>query len=242
MGFKLEKVIPWGRSRDEYVKMFDLKPDDLRLNILDCAGGPASFNAEMNHQGYKVISCDPVYQFPAAEIAQRIEETYQTVIDGVKETWENFVWQDIQSPEHLGQIRMTAMQQFLEDLPLGIQQGRYIISELPTLPFDTGQFDLALCSHLLFTYSDILSQDFHLTSIQELCRVATEVRIFPLLNNFSKEVSSVLPSLMKDLRAQGYNLEIKQVAYEFQKGGNQMLRVWRKKSPESPEEVKPLVN
>jgi hypothetical protein len=47
---------------------------------------------------------------------------------------------------------------------------------------------------------------------------------------------------MKDLEAQGYNLEIKQVAYEFQKGGNQMLRVWRKKSPESPEEVKPLVN
>ena len=134
------------------------------------------------------------------------------------------------------------MQQFLEDLPLGIQQGRYITSELPMLPFDTQQFNLALCSHFLFTYSDILSQDFHLTSIQELCRVATEVRIFPLLNNFSKEVSSVLPLVMKDLEAQGYNLEIKQVAYEFQKGGNQMLRVWRKKSPESPEEVKPLVN
>ena len=227
MEFKLEKVIPWGRSLEEYVRMFDLTSDDLRLKILDCAGGPASFNVEMNRKGYKVISCDPVYQFSAAEIAQRIQETYQTVVDGVKATGENYVWHNIQSPEHLGQIRMAAMQQFLEDFPQGIQQGRYIISELPVLPFDTEQFDLALCSHFLFTYSDLLSQEFHLASIQELCRVAKEVRIFPLLNNFSREVSSVLPSVMKDLAAQGYNLEIKQVSYEFQKGGNQMLRVWK---------------
>ena len=119
------------------------------------------------------------------------------------------------------------MQQFLEDLPIGIQQGRYIIGELPMLSFDTKQFDLALCSHFLFTYSDLLSQDFHLTSIQEMCRVASEVRVFPLLNNYSTDVSPLLPSVMEDLTAQGYNLEIKQVPYEFQKGGNQMLRVWK---------------
>ncbi|WP_225225324.1 hypothetical protein [Komarekiella delphini-convector] len=61
MGFKLKNVIPWGRSMQEYIKMFDLTSDELKLNILDCAGGPASFNAEMTCQGYKVISCDPVY-------------------------------------------------------------------------------------------------------------------------------------------------------------------------------------
>lgn len=225
MSFKLESVVPWGRSLEEYIRMFNLTADDLRLKILDCAGGPASFNVEMTRQGYNVISCDPIYQFSVDEIAQRIQETYQTIIDGVKVTREYFVWQDIQSPEHLGQIRMAAMQQFLEDLPLGIQQGRYILGELPMLTFDTKQFDLALCSHFLFTYSDLLSQDFHLASIQELCRVAGEVRIFPLLNNYSQEVSPLLPSVMKELAAQGYNLEIKQVSYEFQKGGNQMLRV-----------------
>jgi SAM-dependent methyltransferase len=227
MEFQLEKVIPWGRSMEEYVKMFNLTHDDLQLNILDCAGGPASFNAEMKRQGYNVISCDPIYQFSAGEIALRIQDTYQSVIDGAKATCEYFVWQDIPSPEALGQIRMAAMQKFLEDLPLGIQQGRYITGELPMLPFDSDRFDLALCSHFLFTYSDLLSQEFHLTSIQELCRVATEVRIFPLLNNFSTEVSPLLPLLMKELAVQGYNLEIKQVSYEFQKGGNQMLQVRR---------------
>jgi len=227
MGFQLEKVIPWGRSMEEYVKMFNLTPDDLQLNILDCAGGPASFNAEMKQQGYEVISCDPIYQFSAGVIAQRIQDTYQAVIDGVQATREDFVWQDIQSPEHLGQIRMSAMQKFLEDLPLGIQQGRYITAELPTLPFDSDRFDLALCSHLLFTYSDLLSQEFHLASIRELCRVATQVRIFPLLNNFSTELSPLVPLVMKELTAQGHNVEIHQVSYEFQKGGNQMLQVQR---------------
>lgn len=28
--FKLEKVIPWGHSRQEYVKMFGLTPDEHR--------------------------------------------------------------------------------------------------------------------------------------------------------------------------------------------------------------------
>lgn len=227
MGFKLESVVPWGRSLDEYIRMFDLTADELKLKILDCAGGPASFNAEMMRKGYKVISCDPIYQFSADEIAQRIQETYQTVIDGAKATQEYYVWQDIQSPEHLGQIRMAAMQQFLEDLPLGIQQERYITAELPILPFDTEQFDLAICSHFLFTYSDLLSQDFHLASIQELCRVAGEVRIFPLLNQYSREISPLLPSVIKELAAQGYNVETKHVPYEFQKGGNKMLRVWK---------------
>ncbi len=52
MGFKLEKIIPWGRSMQEYIRMFDLTPDDLRLQILDCAGGPASFNVETSFYAY----------------------------------------------------------------------------------------------------------------------------------------------------------------------------------------------
>jgi hypothetical protein len=41
----LDQVVPWGRSLSEYVRMFDLSPADLQSRILDCAGGPASFNA-----------------------------------------------------------------------------------------------------------------------------------------------------------------------------------------------------
>jgi len=227
MGFKLEKVVPWGRSMQEYVRMFDLTPDDLQLQILDCAGGPASFNVEMTRLGYKVVSCDPVYQFTAAEIAQRIQDTYKVVIDGTQANRESYVWQDIQSPAQLGQIRIRAMQQFLEDFPLGIREGRYVTDELPVLSFKTGQFDLALCSHFLFTYSEQLSEQFHLDSILQMGRVAREVHIFPLLD-ISGEPSTLLKPVMNKLQEQGYTVEIKQVPYEFQKGGNKLLRIGSK--------------
>lgn len=151
MSFKLENVIFWGRSMQEYVRMFDLQPDELKLAIVDCAGGPASFNAEMMSQGYKVVSCDPVYRFSADEIAQRVRDTYQVVMDGVQVNYDRFVWRDIQSLARLGEIRLAAMTKFIEDFPLGIEQGRYVTDELPVLSFQA-QFDLALCSHLLFTY------------------------------------------------------------------------------------------
>jgi hypothetical protein len=34
MAFQLDTVVPWGRSFAEYVRMFDLSEDDLRIGIL----------------------------------------------------------------------------------------------------------------------------------------------------------------------------------------------------------------
>jgi hypothetical protein len=228
MGLKLDRVIPWGRSMEEYVRMFNLTPRDLQLKILDCAGGPASFNTTMTRQGYSVISCDPVYQFTACEINRRIQEVYPVVIGGVQADQSSFVWRDIKSPAQLGQVRMAAMDQFLEDFPQGLQEGRYVAAELPTLPFSQDQFDLALCSHFLFTYSEQLSEVFHLDAIAELCRVAAEVRIFPLLN-LAGEISPHLQPVISALNRQGYQSEIERVDYEFQPGGNQFLRVYLSK-------------
>jgi hypothetical protein len=54
--------------------------------------------------------------------------------------------------------------------------------------------------------------------------VANEVRIFPLVD-ISGDVSPHVSPVIRELNAQGYNVEIKQVAYEFQQGGNQMLQI-----------------
>jgi hypothetical protein len=224
VGLKLEQVVPWGRSLAEYRRMFDLQDSDLNKRILDCAGGPASFNAEMTAQGYHVIACDPVYQFDVTGIQQRITDTYDMIIAGVKANIDSYVWQEIQSPEQLGEVRMAAMEQFLADFPLGLQQGRYINAELPQLPFASQSFDLVLCSHLLFTYSDQLSLPFHYEAIRELLRIASEVRIFPVLN-ISGELSPWLSPVMEKMTEQGYQAQLKTVPYEFQKGGNQMLQI-----------------
>lgn len=228
MGLQLNTVIPWGRNFNEYMRMFDLTSDDLKQSILDCAAGPASFNIEMIKQGYSVMSCDPIYQFSADEISQRIQDTYTTVIDGVKANYKDYVWDHISSPEQLGEIRMAAMEQFLADFPIGKQQGRYLTAELPQLPFNSHQFNLALCSHFLFTYSDHFSENFHLNAVLELCRVAQKVRIFPLLK-VSGEPSPFLQPIIQELETRDYLIEIKTVNYKFQKNGNQMLKI--NKSP-----------
>ncbi|MGA3293015.1 MAG: SAM-dependent methyltransferase [Candidatus Acidiferrales bacterium] len=230
MAESLEKAVPWGRAFDEYVRMFDLTPADLELRILDCAGGPAAFNAEMHRRGRTVVSCDPIYQFSPADIARRIDETRDTILKMTYKTREHFVWREIESVDHMGQIRMAAMKQFLDDLSLGIIQGRYRIAELPALPFRDQEFDLALCSHFLFTYSELFPLDFHLDSIRELCRVAREARVFPLLSSFGSEHSPHLAPIARELTAEGYRCEVKKVPYEFQKGGNEMFRVSRLES------------
>ncbi|MGF1494340.1 MAG: SAM-dependent methyltransferase [Microcoleaceae cyanobacterium] len=224
MGLQLESVIPWGRNLEEYTRMFDLTTADFNGSILDCAAGPASFNAEMTHQGYSVVSSDPIYQFSVAEIEQRIQATYDIVISGVRKNLQSYVWQQTQSPEQLGQVRMAAMRKFLQDFSQGLVEQRYSVTALPQLPFAPQQFDLALCGHFLFTYSEHLSEVFHVQSVLELCRVAREVRIFPTLT-LSGQPSPFLAIVMQELIAQGYTPELKTVPYEFQKGGNQMLSI-----------------
>ena len=228
---KLEGVVPWGRSKDEYVGMFGLTSRDLAASILDCAGGPSSFNAEMNREGHEVVSCDPVYRFSAAEISGRIDEVFGPVMEGVRANQKGFSWRSMGSPERLEGIRRSAMNVFLEDLPRGLSEGRYVEGGLPTLPFENGTFDLALCSHFLFTYSAQLPEEFHLASILEMCRVAEEARVFPLLTSSvhacggEGEASPHLGPVMDGLRERGYDVRVERVPYEFQKGGDEMLRV-----------------
>ncbi|MEA5471762.1 hypothetical protein [Spirulina sp. 06S082] len=222
---KLEQVVPWGRSLADYINMFHLTRSDFRAFILDCAGGPSSFNTEMTQQQCRVISCDPIYQFRVEEIRQRIGETYPIIIEKLAQNLTKFVWQEIDSPKRLGDLRMVAMEKFLADLELGIAEKRYIFAELPDLPFGDRQFDLALCGHFLFTYSEQFSLEFHLDAIREMCRIAKEVRIFPIVENFTGARSWHLDPLQAELREQGYQISIEGVNYEFQKGGNEMIRV-----------------
>ena len=152
--------------------------------ILDCAAGPASFNAEATRKGINVTSCDPIYRFGADEIRARIRDIFDTLVSNTAARCGEFVWRDIESPKHLGEVRMSAMRTFLEDFPQGLKQELYIEDSLPGLHFEAGAFDLALCSHFLFTYTDQLSIAFHVAAIEEMFRVAREVRIFLLLKSY----------------------------------------------------------
>ena len=222
MGFTLDKIVPWGRSFDEYVSMFSLSEADLDLRILGCGDGPAAFNSALTKRGGNIVSVDPVYIFNAEQIRSRISETYGTVMAQMRQNHCDYIWDVISSVERLGNIRVTSMETFLADFETGKQEGRYIPGELPTLPFERGKFDIALSSHFLFLYSAHLSAEFHLQALLEMLRVSHEVRVFPLLT-LEGSLSQHLSFVNQQLAKHGFNVEIKGVPYEFQRGGNEML-------------------
>ncbi len=203
--------------------MFALSDADLRGRVLGCADGPASFNAEATRRGASIISVDPLYRFDGKSIRDRVTATYDQILDQTRLNMHDFIWDDIRSVEELGRVRMEAMEGFLADYDSGKQDGRYVDAELPDLAFPDGCFDLAVCSHFLFLYSEHLSAAFHRSAILELCRVAAEVRIFPLIS-LGGRPSPHLPGIVENLGG-SCEISVETVPYEFRRGGNQMMRV-----------------
>ncbi len=224
MAMTLDQIVPWGRSFSEYQRMFAMNDDDLAGTILGCGDGPASFNAEMMAQNREVISIDPIYAFSADAIRQRVRETCTTIVDKVKLTPDDYLWTEFANPDALGAHRLATMERFLLDYEAGRAAGRYQTQAVPTLDFADQEFTLALSSHFLLLYTEQLSLDFHCAAVRELCRVAKEVRIFPLLD-LACNRSAYIEPLQRYLTDLGYQAQIEAVPYEFQRGGNQMLRI-----------------
>ena len=226
MVFELKNTVPWGRTLEEYRSMFDFTDSDMNKRIISFGDGPASFNYEMTKQDKSVTSLDPIYQFSKEDLEKRIEETKDTVMKQMKENQDNYIWTSIKNLSELENIRMGAMSDFIADFELGKIQNRYVQHELPeTTNFKEQAFDLGLSSHFLILYSK-LGLDFHIKSIIEMLRICKEVRIFPLVN-LNAVKSEVLEGIIEEFE-KDFKLSIKPVEYEFQKGGNEMLRIQRK--------------
>ena len=224
MPISYNSIVPWGRSYEEYVKMFSLTKEDENKSILGCGDGPAGFNSIMTKNGKNVISIDPIYQFSKEEIEKRINETYKNVIDQTKKNLDRFVWTSFKDPDDLGKTRLLAMKEFLNDYELGKSQKRYVFAELPNLPFPDNKFELSLSSHFLFLYSNNLTLDFHVQAINEMLRVSKEIRIFPLVDVNADE-SLFVPKIISKYKQYGLIVNVKKVNYEFQKNGNKMLQI-----------------
>ena len=114
------------------------------------------------------------------------------------------------------------MRDFLADRT-GSRAARYVAAELPTLPFRDGAFDLVLCSHLLFLYSDEIGREAHIDAIREMLRVGREVRVFPLFDLHGRESDHLRPVIehFEPL----VSCELVPVGFEFQRGASTMLRL-----------------
>jgi hypothetical protein len=211
------------RSLAEYRAMFNLTDADLTRRILDCPGGAAGFTSEVSCRGGDATACDLAYFEDGAEDLAAIAATETDRGNRyVRAHPELYRWTFFTDPDEHQRVRKQAGQQFAAHIRE--HPHHYVGGRLPSLPFADASFDLALSSHLLFSYSDRLDHTFHVSAICELMRIAHgELRIFPLVAVGSSEPYPRLDELLADLLTCNIVGQIVKVDYEFQRGGNHML-------------------
>jgi SAM-dependent methyltransferase len=208
------------RSFEEYCASFDLDPDRLPARILDCAAGASDFVAEAARRGATAVAADPSYRL-GAEVVELARDGMRSGTGMIASHQDRFTYAWYGSPDARTQMRDRAIQRFAVDH--SAHPERYLAAELPDLPFAARAFDLAVCSHLLFTWATDLDEQWHHDAILELCRVATEVRIFPLVLRETGDPVPFMERLLARLGDVGIAAERRTVAYEFQIGAHQML-------------------
>ena len=171
-----------------------------------------------------MVAVDPLYRVDGATIERRVAETAHVMHEGLLAARERFVWDLYGSPDGLVARRLATMRMFLADYDTGRQADRYLDAALPQLPFADRSFDLVLGSHLLFLYDHRFDLVFHTAALLEMLRVGLETRIFPLLDLNGKPSALVAP-VVDRLHGMGFQVSIERVGYEFQKGGDHMLKI-----------------
>ncbi|SDO60531.1 hypothetical protein SAMN05660199_02268 [Klenkia soli] len=211
------------RSFDEYRAFFGLTDDDLGRRVLDCCAGASGFTAVLAQCGGQVVAVDPAYAGGPDALARAARDGTSGGQAIITDHHDRFTWRWYGSPERRAEMRAAAQRAFSADV-VG-RSGGYVAGALPALPFTDGAFDLALCSHLLFTWSDVLDQAWHEAALVELLRVAAEVRVFPLVVQGTGDDVPFLADLVAALRERGYAADTVPVGYEFQRGADRMLVV-----------------
>lgn len=219
---ELERVIFVGRTFEEYMRMFDLREEELHgLSILDCPAGACSFTAVGSKLGMDITACDIAYDHMLDDLEAKGLLDIKHAMETMEEAKALYIWDYYGDVPGLGRHRHKALQECVQDMKE--RPGRYIPAVLPELPFGDEQFHLVLSAHFLFMYGDRLDYDFHRKTVHELLRVASdEVRIFPLVDLTGTRYEH-LDRLKAELEAEGCRTEERNVPYEFLRNANAML-------------------
>jgi hypothetical protein len=221
--YEIDEFAFIGRTFAEYQRMFDFDPDSWTgERILDCPEGPCSFVTEAHNHEITAVGADKMYYRTPAALSKRCAEDIETAMDALDGVEDLYKWEFYDDISELRAYRERAASRFLSDYA---QNGdRYVCVDLPATPFADTAFDLVLSAHFLFLYDDRLSYEFHLETLQELCRISGQLRVFPL-HGFDADQSEIVDTLVEELESDGYTTDIQEVPFEFQRGANEMLVV-----------------
>jgi hypothetical protein len=198
-------IVPYGRSFSEYCLMFGLSDAHASARILGVGDGPSDFNARASAQGWRVVSVDPTYRYASSDLAQRCQAVVDTMTQAVSMVPTHWTWSRHESIASLREHRLQTTHNFLQDFESTASSGRYVAAALPVLPFRSNSFDIAICAHLLFSWSGVLDLTIHLQSVLEMLRVAPEVRMFPTGRNLSSRRSKYADAVVAHVLADGHH-------------------------------------
>lgn len=226
------------RSYEEYVRMFAL--DDRKIaeagELLDVAGGAASFAADAAARGLRAYAADPRYAKPPETLIGEAHveiETSTAKLEKLKDDYDFSFYGDLAG--HRAR-REASLDRFAADYRSdyalrsdaeadGLDARRYVAASLPKLPFADGRFGLVLCSHFLFLYAEQFDYDFHERSVLELirvCRTGGEVRIYPVVS-LGYEVYPYLDRLIAAVSEAGCIARMAESRLPFIPGSSKLL-------------------
>jgi len=214
----------YGRTFEEYRRLFDLAPETLQgRRVLDCPGGPGSFTAVANAIGADATAVDPCYGPPVEDLAVLSEETIGEMAPQIREKADGFQWDFYGDVDTRVRFARAAATRFLADYAR--EPDRYVDASLPALPLERDAFDRALSANLLFLYGDRFDEAFHVRAARELARVAREEVRLAGLQTLDATVSEHVEPVVAALDADGLTVERHTVPYRFQSGPTELLLV-----------------
>lgn len=217
------EIVVSSRPYEEYLAMFGLTEAEVLAGpVLDCPGGAGGFAAGARARGGSVVSADPVYARPPEAVVTESRAGLARGLAYLERNRDAYVWTWFRDIDDLTARRGAGLDAFAADFRGA--DARYVPASLPDLPFADGAFGLALSGYLLFTYPDHLDLDRHRAALTELARVAGEVRVYPLIDTTYVRYPH-LDVLRRELEAGGRPTEVRRVAYEFQRGADEVLIV-----------------
>jgi hypothetical protein len=221
----MRKRVLWGHHVSEYKEMFDVSDAALQVHLLEYGCGASAVNTELHQEGTTVVSVDPLFVLSKPELVQQVTEDFDERVQQVLADQAQFNVETYGSMEAFLASRRAGMDVFFADYNAGVEEGRYKALVDGALPFENFSFDLALSSHYLFANAANDAVAYHLETIQDLARVAKEVRIFPLIERAGTP-SEILGPVLLGLQQANFGTEVREVRCALYPEGNAMLRVW----------------
>jgi hypothetical protein len=223
----------WIHTYEDYLNIFALSDGDLDKSIIIYPAGISNFIAKLPKKNINSVAADENYQMTPMKIDQYVLNRMQKL----EEKLNTISLRDDSRNRILQQAR-DASEDFKKDFPAGKLEGRYQAMQMPLLPAKNQSYEIALCPRCPLQNKD-KNHNKALDIINELCRIAYDVRIFVSVSDQDSFQHSLGPLLIQ-LQDKDAFVTINDIAIKTPNTHTAMLRILQRSCSVNEEKVSSL--